>query len=178
MAVALALLAGCGGSSPTADVTTSTPEVTTSTPKVTTTAPSPATAGEVWQWAHGRNVWTDPSLKPYATGLGKSGDTDVNVRSKGFQLTTDSSGVVVAVTLFNDESALGYPGSSSNFSAYRGALPLGLSWTSTAAHEGWVYGAPNQGGGYGTDITFRFRWHGYLVEVSCYASPSGALEPP
>lgn len=115
--------------------------------------------GEIWEWALGRNLWTDPGLVAYAKQLGTDwGDpgTDANVHSRGFQLTADSSGTVVAVTLYNDETALGYPGGDTNFSAYQGSLPMGLSWTMTASDLGVGYGAENQTGGYGTDIAFTY----------------------
>ncbi|MBN9621321.1 MAG: hypothetical protein J0H43_16590, partial [Actinobacteria bacterium] len=96
------------------------------------TSETPVAAGEIWQWALGRNVWSDPDLQPYTQTLGRTWDTDVNVQSLGFQLTPDAAGAVVAVTVYNDENALGYPGTETNFAAYRGTLPLGLTWAHTA----------------------------------------------
>ncbi|TCC20573.1 hypothetical protein [Kribbella sindirgiensis] len=123
-------------------------------------SPDPAVpSGEIWQWALGRNLWTDPGLAAYAEDLGTDwGDpgTDANVHSRGFQLTADSSGTVTAVTLYNDESALGYPAGETSFSAYQGSLPMGLTWNTTATDLGVVYGAANQTGGYGTEIAFTY----------------------
>jgi hypothetical protein len=113
--VARAGTTACGGTlePPFPDISTTTPDISTTTP-----APEPATpSGEVWQWALGRNVWTDPDLQQYTQSLGDTHDTDVNVQSEGFQLTADSSGTVVAVTLFNDETALGMPQSETSYSA-------------------------------------------------------------
>ena len=39
------------------------------------------------------------------------------------------------VSIFNDEAALGYPGTQ-HYSAYAGELPAGLSWDSTASEYG------------------------------------------
>jgi hypothetical protein len=117
--------------------------------------PQAARAGEVWQWALGRDVWSDPALAPYTGDLGTDWadpDTDVHVQSEGFTLTPDASGTVVAVTVYNDETALGFPPSSSSFSAYRGALPGGLTWSDTASDLGVEYGAPEVSGGWGTSI--------------------------
>ncbi len=98
------------------------------TRKPTATTPTPVAQGEIWQWALGRNVWEDRELQRYTHQLGSSEETDVMVQSQGFSLTPDGSGVVTAVTLFNDETALGLPVSESSFSAYQGRLPMGLTW--------------------------------------------------
>lgn len=128
-------------------------------------------AGEVWQWALGRNVWDDSALQPYTHDLGRTSDTDVNVQAQGFQLTPDSSGNVYSVTVYNDETALGFPGTDTNFSAYRGALPLGLTWADTASDVIAKYGTGNQAGGYGTPITFTYVTNdGYRVEVGLLAA--------
>lgn len=131
----------------------------------TTTTPTPVAQGEIWQWALGRNVWEDPQLQRYTRQLGSSEETDVMVQSQGFSLTPDGSGVVTAVTLFNDETALGLPASESSFSAYQGLLPMGLTWGTTAIQMGAVYGASNQSGGYGTTITFTYVSDGYSLQV-------------
>lgn len=148
------------------------------------TAPAPSQsgdtaqppAGEIWQWALGRNVWDDPALQPYTHELGLTSDTDVNVQSKGFQLTADPSGTVYSVTVYNDETALGLPGVETNFSAYSGALPLGLTWSDTADDVVSRYGTGNQAGGYGTPITFTYLTQdGYRVEVGLFASHEADL---
>ena len=131
----------------------------------TTTTPTPVAQGEIWQWALGRNVWEDPQLQRYSRQLGSSEETDVMVQSQGFSLTPDGSGVVTAVTLFNDETALGLPVSESSFSAYKGRLPMGLTWGTTARQMGAVYGASNQSGGFGTSITFMYVSDGYSLQV-------------
>ncbi|WP_350275853.1 hypothetical protein [Kribbella sp. HUAS MG21] len=126
--------------------------------------------GEIWEWALGRNLWSDPGLAAYAKDLGTDWSdpgTDANVHSRGFQLTADSSGTVTAVTLYNDESALGYPGEDTNFSAYQGSLPMGLTWSTTATDLGAGYGAENQTGGYGTEIVFTYTTpSGGRLEIS------------
>lgn len=132
--------------------------------------------GEIWQWALGRDAWTDKDLQTYTRDLGRTWDTDVNVQSEGFKLSLDSSGTVIAVTLFNDEAALGYPGTSTDFLAYKGQLPGGLSWSDTATTLGAEYGAPNQSGGYGLDITFTtVTRDGYRLEIAFTARHQGDL---
>jgi hypothetical protein len=129
--------------------------------------PADSPSGEIWQWAIGRNVWTDPYLRRYSAGLGRSSRTDVNVKSEGFQLTLDGSGAVAAVTLYNDETSLGFPASSSNFEAYRGGLPGDLSWDTTPEDIDASYGDPNRSGGFGTEIRFTYQaGAGYLIEVA------------
>lgn len=136
-----------------------------------TPPPTSVTTGEIWEWAIGRNVWTDPALEPYAREVGTDDGTDIDVQSEGFKLTLDSTGtVVVSVTVFNDENALGLPGMETNFSPYRGELPLGLTWADTAtsllsAHP--AYSAAS--GGYGTSITFTYVVEGYRFDVALQA---------
>lgn len=161
----------CGSSSgggiydPPTNYPTATDTTSEATPTPEQADTTPATIGEIWQWAIGRNVWDDDNLYKYTHELGRS-STDVNVQSEGFQLTLDGSGTVTAVTLYNDETALGFPASSSNFYAYKGVLPSGLSWRTTPEDIGAAYGAANQSGGFGTEITFAFRTSdGYRLEV-------------
>jgi hypothetical protein len=116
-------------------------------------------------------VWDDPALQPYTHDLGRSWDTDVNVQSQGFQLTPDSSGAVYSVTVYNDETQLGFPDVNSNFSAYRGILPMRLTWNNTADDVMRMYGTGTQAGGYGTPVTFTYLTDdGYRVEVGLLAS--------
>lgn len=155
-----------------------TPEPPLPTPEPTPepTTETPVAAGEIWQWALGRNVWSDPDLQPYTQTLGRTWDTDVNVQSQGFQLTPDAAGAVVAVTLFNDENALGYPGSETNFRAYQGTLPLGLTWAHTATDVEQQLGSDQRTGGWGTDITYAYATtDGFRVEVGFVARHDGDL---
>ncbi|GAA2100042.1 hypothetical protein GCM10009841_14390 [Microlunatus panaciterrae] len=78
------------------------------------------------------------------------------MQQEGFQLTLDASGTVIAVTLYNDENAIGLPSSDASFSAYQGTLPADLTWTDTASSIGATYGAANQSGGFGTEIIFTY----------------------
>ncbi|OJV58590.1 MAG: hypothetical protein BGO38_14275 [Cellulomonas sp. 73-145] len=149
-----------------------TPEPPLPTPEPTPepTTETPVAAGEIWQWALGRNVWSDPDLQPYTQTLGRTWDTDVNVQSLGFQLTPDAAGAVVAVTVYNDENALGYPGTETNFAAYRGTLPLGLTWAHTATDVEQLLGSDQRTGGWGTDITYSYTTtDGFRVEVGFVA---------
>lgn len=183
----IGLVGACGGSTPPVNQSngsqTSQPSAVSgaSQPSAVSSDTSPSGAGgntdsseakptgEIWQWALGRDVFTDENLKQYSQSLGTTGHTDVDVQSEGFKLTV-TSGIVTAVTLYNDETALGYPGSSSNFTAYRGQLPLNLTWQSTAGSMGVQYGASNQSGGFGTDITFSYTTtDGYDVVVGFVA---------
>ncbi|HET9170392.1 MAG TPA: hypothetical protein VFN97_13195 [Actinospica sp.] len=182
-AVLLAAVLGAASACGTATSTTHSGEPgSPSTTAPSTTAPSapgsetPKSAGEIWQWALGRNVWADSSLRPYSGSLGTTSDTDLNVQSQGFKLSFDSSGTVTEVTLFNDETAIGLPSSSSSFTAYRGSLPAGLSWQDTASTLGEQYGAQNQTGGYGTDITFtHVTGDGYEVQIAFAARHASDL---
>lgn len=168
--------------SPTPDPTTTAPEPTPEPPSPTPeptpepTTDEPVATGEIWQWALGRNVWSDPDLQPYTQTLGRTWDTDVDVQSLGFQLTPDASGAVVAVTVYNDENALGYPGSETSFAAYRGTLPLGLTWAHTATDVEQLLGSDNRTGGWGTDITYAYTTtDGLRVEVGFVARHDGDL---
>ena len=165
-ALTAGMLAACGGSVPQSSPSVSAQGQVPASSPAPATSTVPAATAEIWRWALGRNVWSDPALQPYTHNLGRTPDTDVNVQSQGFQLTPDSSGAVTSVTLYNDENALGYPGSDTNFSAYQGSLPLGLSWADSAAEVSGMLGSGSRAGGYGTDITFTYLTDaGYRVEV-------------
>ena len=121
--------------------------------------PTPEPVGEIWQWALGSNVWDDPRLARYAADLGTPDTSvDVNANAEGFQLVLDSDGTVVSVVLFNDETALGFPVSSTSFRAYPGELPAGLTWSDTADSVVATYGMGTQSGGWGTEIAFTYAW--------------------
>ncbi|GAB2681800.1 hypothetical protein [Thalassiella azotivora] len=130
--------------------------------------------GEVWQWALGRDLWSDPVFVTYTEDLGTDwGEpgTDVHVQSQGFSLTADDAGTVVAVTLYNDETALGLPASDSSFSADAGDLPGGLTWADTASDLGIEYGAPGVSGGWGTTIVLDAETDdGYALSVTFLAT--------
>lgn len=131
--------------------------------------------GEIWQWALGRNIWTDDALRPYSANVGREWSTDIDRLEDGFKLSFDSAGVVTMVTLFNDETALGVPGTG-NYSAYRGELPEGLTWAATSTELGAEYGAANQRGGYGSDIVFTYQSEGgYLFDVGFAARHASDL---
>lgn len=121
-------------------------------------------------------MWSDPALEPYARELGNDDGTDIDVQSEGFKLTLDSTGVVVSVTVFNDENAMNLPGVETNFSAYRGELPLGLSWADSATSlltQHPDYTAVS--GGYGTSITYTYFLDGYRFDVALEARHESAI---
>lgn len=98
---------------------------------------------EIWQWALGRNVWTDPALQPYSRNLGMdSYHLEISVQSQGFRLIPDDVGNVSMVRLVNDEAKLGYNWGGTPFKAYQGQLPDGLSWNYTAGDLGVDCSAP------------------------------------
>ncbi|BDB40783.1 MULTISPECIES: hypothetical protein [Mycobacterium] len=142
-------------------------------PAGTATAEAPRT--EIWQWAIGRNVFTDPALQQYSRLLGINRSTDVYVESKGFSMSCDGGGNVVSVTLYNDEVAVGWrrPGNNT-FRAYRGALPARLTWNTRARDLHFVYGAPNMVAGFPPDriipIAFATRttdhWFDLVLEFA------------
>lgn len=162
-AVAAGTLAACGSS----QVQPSSPLPTQSA----TTAPSAQSTpdGAVWQWALGRNAWTDPALRRFTGSLGVH-STDANDFADGVKLGIDTSGQVVSVTLFNDQSYLPDADQPNTFHAFQGPLPGNLSWRDTASDLGAVYGAANQAGGYGSDITFTTTTDdGYRLTVAFQA---------
>ncbi|MEU8517659.1 hypothetical protein AB0C76_39700 [Kitasatospora sp. NPDC048722] len=118
-----------GGLSPTAESSGS------GTPSTVIASP----AGEVWEWALGRNVFTDPLFRPYLDDLTGSG---IHEFSRGWEATVHSDGTVVAVNIYNDEASIGLGQSSTSYSAYTGRLPGGLLWSDTAAEAGQKLGAP------------------------------------
>ncbi|HET9649319.1 MAG TPA: hypothetical protein VFP34_13975 [Microlunatus sp.] len=169
---------------PTPDHSSTTPSPAPEPPSTTTPpAPQPeptdsstssdATA-EIWFWALGRNVWTDPALIPYTGGLGY-GDTDVNLHAAGVQLALDPQGTVTSVTVYNDENALGYPGSETNFSAYAGMLPLGLTWSDDVSSVDASHALVSESGGFGTEIVHTFVDNGLRIDVTFTARHSNEL---
>lgn len=150
-----------------------------SIPQPTPSYTSPGTSsefrshqGEIWTWALGRNVRTDPDLKYYKV----RDDGSVVVQSEGFILGTDASGAVTAVTLYNDESALGLPYVDSNMKAYKGSLPEGLSWRDTATEVISKFGSGKQFGGYGIPITLTYPMSGgRYLEVELLATHENDL---
>ena len=123
-------------------------------PPTSATSPptsAPVPVGEVWEWALGRNLTTDTALAAYRDRL--TSDGRVPVQSKGFSLQVDGSGDVVAVTLFNDETALGFPGLESNYSTYKGRLPDGNAWSDTATSIAARYRITDFSGGFGIELT-------------------------
>ena len=171
-------------STPAPDSSTAAPERSSSSGRPSTAVPTQKSApeqptGEIWEWALGRNVFEDPALYKLTSQLGHAPDydTDINVQSRGYQLTMDSEGTVVQVTLYNDENELGYPGSETNFSAYSGRLPGGLTWQETASTMGAQANGENQvGGGWGIEYSFRYATQdGYRLEVTFAAAHSDEL---
>jgi hypothetical protein len=115
-----------------------------------------APPGEIWEWALGRNVSTDPDLKQYfhpVLQCGSEGQCPGKTQSldDGWKANPGWDGTVVSVELFNDETALGTPNdpniastsSRSLKQAYKGTLPLAKTWSTTAKDMGAVYGARN-----------------------------------
>lgn len=136
----------------------------------------PQPSGEIWQLALGRDAFEDPYLQRYTSGLGRSSKTDVYQHAEGFVLDLDAEGVVEAVVLYNDETQLGWGGSSTAFRAYQGRLPGGLTWADTPATLGAAYGDDNQSGGWGTEITFSYHTDdGYDLVVSTTAGHESEL---
>jgi hypothetical protein len=166
------LLAGCSSEHGTGPgVITSV--VPTSTTRTTDQEPH----GEIWEWALGRNAWADPALAGLASSLGRSSKSNILVHPRGFELDLDGSGAVVAVVLYNDETALGLPASESSFLAYGGALPAGLSWRDS--HD-TVVARHGEGdlvvGGWGVEYTFRYETtDGVRVDVTYMAKHEDAL---
>jgi hypothetical protein len=198
------LLAGCvrigdNGESPSPTPTVSTtvsptiptptppePEPSTTTPAppepspppvpTTPAEPSPRTQ-EIWEWAIGRNVATDPYLRQLSQQLGQDPDNlEISVQSEGFQLAVDNSWNVISVTVFNDENALGYPGAESNFSAYQGTLPLGLTWDDNATTVHQQFPEHQTWGGYGVEIIYQYLQDGRRVDVTFAAAHERDLD--
>lgn len=188
-AIATGILPACGtsssSSSATPAITTAVPEETatptqTATPTETAAPTERATtAGEIWQWALGKNLWTDPSLRAYSRQLGVSWgqSTDAEVQSQGFELTADSAGVVTSVTLYNDEADLGLPVSETSYQAYQGELPEGLTWSSTGSDVGAEYGTQSMGGyGSGLPLAFDYASHdGHHLTITFNAKTAAEL---
>jgi hypothetical protein len=162
IALATGILAGCGAPAPEPVLPASTTAAPTEPvpPDETVTPTEPATTtGEIWQWALGRHLWSDPELDRYSRQLGVSWgqSTDAEVQSQGFELTADSSGTVTSVTLYNDEVGLGLPQSSTSYQAYQGDLPSGLTWSDTGSDVGAEYGTQTMGG-YGSGLPLAFQY--------------------
>lgn len=163
VAALLVFLAGCGGNGgaapPTPTVTVTAPPGTSSTPEVPsspaeTSPPSgqPPSAGQsqaIWEQILGRNL-AEPELAPYR-GL--------DIQSQGIKVEADGSDTVTAVTLFNDEAALGYGVSGTTYRAYAGVLPGGLTWSSTDSDVLGTMGPPTEAytAGWGVRENFTYR---------------------
>jgi hypothetical protein len=124
-----------------------------STPAAVATAAPP---GDIWEWALTRDLWTDPDLKQYIDPVGQCGGEGqcpgwAQSLADGWKANPGVASNVVSVELFNDETALGRPntphiaGSSGQDlkRAYKGTLPLGKTWSTTAKDMGALYGAHN-----------------------------------
>jgi hypothetical protein len=135
--------------------------------------------GEIWQWALGRNLWTDPALEQYSRQLGLywGQSTDAEAQSQGFELTADSTGTVTSVTLYNDETDLGFPQSSTSYQAYQGRLPGGLTWDDTGSTVGAEYGTQSMGGyGSGLELAFDYKTDdGHPLTITFNASTKAEL---
>jgi hypothetical protein len=123
-------------------------------------APAPvATAappGDIWEWALGRDLWTDPDLEQYLHPImqcGSGGECPGWAQSldDGWKANPGVDGNVVSVELFNDETVLGTPDNPNVAVSsggglkhpYNGKLPLEKTWSTTAKDMGVVYGARN-----------------------------------
>jgi hypothetical protein len=142
-------------------------------------------AGEIWEWALGKNMLTDPTLRDYVNstpnGPGRVcyGDpklcqqsppspqdalalTDViRVPSQGFGLVPDEHATVVGVVLYNDLREQKY--------LYQGKLPNGWTWDTTATDLGAVFGAPNMVAGFEQQpyvpIAFKYQTADHLYDL-------------
>lgn len=154
--------------------------------------------GEIWEWALGKNMLTDPKLLDYVNstpvGAGRVcyGDpklcqesppspqdalalTDVvRVPSEGFGLVPDEHGTVVSVVLYNDLREQKY--------LYRGRLPEGWTWDSTATDLGAVFGAPNMVAGFEQQpyvpIAFKYQTADHLYDLRVEFAAGTAAELP
>jgi hypothetical protein len=124
-----------------------------STPAAVATAAPP---GDIWEWALGRDLWTDPDLGQYLHPIvqcihGEQCPGWAQSLDDGWKANPGADGQVVSVELFNDETVLGTPNDpnisgSSSVSlkhAYKGKLPLEKTWSTTANDMGAAYGARN-----------------------------------
>jgi hypothetical protein len=141
---------------------------------------TPSPDGEVWEWAPGRNGFTDPYLNRYMSMMFEQWDkrnwnTDVYVHAQGFMLNIDGEGVVQEVVLYYDEVELGLPESDTSMHTYQGRLPGGLTWDDTPATLGAHFGDSNQAGGM-FGITFSYRTNdGYDFVVTTTAEDESEL---
>jgi hypothetical protein len=141
---------------------------------------TPSPDGEVWEWAVGRNGFTDPYLNRYMSMMFEQWDkrnwnTDVYVHAQGFMLNIDGEGIVQEVVLYYDEVELGLPESDTSMHTYQGRLPGGLTWDDTPATLGAHFGDSNQAGGM-FGITFSYRTNdGYDFVVTTTAEDESEL---
>ncbi|AGZ54099.1 hypothetical protein PJK45_14700 [Mycobacterium kansasii] len=157
-----------------------------------------APSGEIWQWALGKSMLTDPTLRDYLNsvpgGPGRVcyGDpklcqqstpdpqdiralTDiVRVPNEGFGLVPDEHATVVGVVLYNDIREQKY--------LYRGKLPEGWTWDSTATDVGAVFGAPNMVAGFEQQpyipIAFKYQTADHLYDLRVDFAATTADELP
>lgn len=105
-------------------------------------AASAAPRGEIWEWALGRNAFTDPDLAPYTQGLGRTAtcdygscgsftSTEVVELADGFKLIPGADSTIRTVELYTSDG---------QFQAYPGRLPVGLDWGMTGADVAAMYG--------------------------------------
>lgn len=137
------------------------------------TAATATPSGEIWEWALGKSPWTDPDLKQYFHPIVPCGSTGqcpgwAQSLDDGWKANPGADSNVVSVELFNDETTLGTlynsniagSGNGSLKHAYKGTLPLGKTWSTTAQDMGAVYGARNMNFGLtpylGIPITFEY----------------------
>lgn len=163
------LISSCTtGNGPDNSPATESPGTQTPSSEPSSTADAPV--GEIWQWAIGMDM-DDPALAEYMGFLFEDEmGGGAMVKSEGFELNLDSSATVRSVTLFNDESRLGF--SENTFSAYKGELPAGLSWDNTATNVVELLGQPDESytAGYGVELSFTYLdWEGYRLEISLAA---------
>ena len=154
--------------------------------------------GEIWEWALGKDMLADPTLRDYvnSTPLGAGrvcyGDpklcqesppspqdtlalTDVvRVPSEGFGLVPDEHGTVVSVVLYNDLREHKY--------LYQGRLPEGWTWDSTATDLGDVFGAPNMVAGFEQQpyipVAFKSQTADHLYDLRVEFAATTAAELP
>jgi len=115
-----------------------------------------APPGEIWEWALGRDLWTDPDLAPYLHPIvqcaaGEQCPGWAQSVDDGWKANPGGDGRVVSVELYNDETVLETP-NDPNISgpssrglkrAYKGKLPLEKTWSTTANDMGAAYGTRN-----------------------------------
>lgn len=163
-----------------------------------TAVADPPAGGEIWEWALGKSMLTDPTLRDYvnSTPLGAGrvcyGDpklcqqsppsaedalalTDVvRVPDQGFGLVPDEHGTVASVVLYNDLREHKY--------LYQGRLPEGWTWDTTATDIGAVFGAPNMVAGFEQQpyipIAFKYQSADHLYDLRVEFAVTTAAELP